>query len=188
MWKQLFDKIKAMLLKLWDLIIHGAQDVDNNSTRIIGTYEQIVADTRNLVLFLRDIPHFEFNPAWKTRVINVPRAQEGINDLLFIIINGFRDKFGEIHSAFQELVAALEGKGPGQQWPDPGNAMGKVVAYVGDLDVAWRAFGRAYHAATDLAGLVDDLKRRIETLDDLFLPQGSTKKTVDIKYRKRNAA
>src|SRR5262249_438618 len=113
------------------------------------------------------------------------RAVDGMNELLFIVIHGFRDRFAEIHVAFHELVTALEGHGPGQQFPDPGNAMGKVVAYVGDLDVAWRAFGRAYHEATNLVEMIDEVKHRIETLDDLFLPQGNRKETVDAHYRKR---
>jgi hypothetical protein len=33
--------------------------------------------------------------------------------------------------------------------------------------------------------LIDDVKRRVETLDDLFLQQGNTKKSVDRHYRKR---
>src|SRR6478736_47735 len=181
----LLDKLRKFLAWLWDKVIHGAVSVDDSSTKIIGTYEQIVADTLNLRDALRDLQRFQFDPMWKTRVTNVPRAIDGMNDLLFIVLHGFRDKFTLIHNAFAELVAAMEGKGPGQHFPDPGNAMGKVVAYVGDLDVAWKAFGRAYHQVTDLVTMLDDVKHRIETLDDLFLPQGSTKKTVDEHYRKR---
>src|SRR5215471_11557065 len=125
MWHDLFDKIKKFLQWLWDKVIHGARDVDNHSTRILSTYEQIVADTLNLRNFLSDLQHFDFDPKWKTRVINVPRAVDGMNELLFIVIHGFRDRFAEIHVAFHELVTALEGHGPGQQFPDPGNAMGK---------------------------------------------------------------
>lgn len=186
MWQHLLNLILDLWHKLVDLVIHGARNVDDNSTKILDTYDQIVVDTRNVVVFLRDLRSFEFDPKFKTRVISVPRAMDAINELLFIIIHGFKDKFGIIHQSFQELVAALEGHGPGQHFPDGNTAMTKVVAYVGDLDVAWKAFGRAYHEVTDLVGMVDDVKHRIETLDDLFLPQGSTKKTVDVHYRKRN--
>jgi hypothetical protein len=166
-------------------VITGARDVDDNSTRIVSTYEQIIVDSKNLVTFLHDLQHFDFNPKWKTRVINVPRAFDAINELFDLLFHGLRDRFQVLENAVTDLKNGLEGKGPGQQFPDGTSAMGKVVSYVGDIDVAWREFGTAYHAAVDLVSLVDQLKQRIETLDDLFLPQDSVKKTVDEHYRKR---
>jgi hypothetical protein len=179
----------AWFQRLWQRLSHavitGAQDVDNNSTKIVSTYESIITDSLNLVVFLRDLEHFNFNPAWKTRVINVPRAGDAINELFDLLFHGLRDRFQVFHNAVLDLKNALEGQGPGQHFPDGNSAMGKVVSYVGDLDVAWRNFGIAYHSAVDLVSLVDQIKQRIETLDDLFLPQSNVKKTVDEHYRKR---
>ncbi len=160
--------------------------MDNNSTKVISTYEGIVADTKNLLISLQDIRHFDFNPKWKTRVINVPRAQDGVNELLDIIFHGIRTRFEELHVAVLALVLTLKGRAPIRgHLPSPNGIMEQAVEYLGDLDVAWKAFGTAYHDAVDLVGILDDVKRRIETLDDLFLPQGNTKITVDEHYRKR---
>ena len=170
---------------LTNFIYHSVLDLDNKSTKIVGTYDQIIADSLNLAQFLRDLKHFDFNPKWKSRVINVPRAADAINELFDILFHGLRDKYFTMHEAVQVLAQALEGQRPGSQFSTGEGAMNAVVIYVGNLDVAWKAFGAAYHDAVDLVGLVDDIKRRIETLDDLFLPQGNPKKTGDFHYRKR---
>ena len=174
------------LRHLWQIIFKTGEQMDDNSTKVISTYEAIVTDTENLIQTLRDLKHFDFDPKWNTRVISVPRAMDSVNELLDIVLHGIRDRFQELHVSVSVLVASLKGRAPIEgHLPDPGGTMARVVEYVGDLDVAWKAFGHAYHDAVDFISLIDDIKQRIETLDDLFLPQNSTKKTVDEHYRKR---
>lgn len=180
----------AWLRRLWiqlvDLITRQSAHAAESQQHVNSTYEQIIEDTVNLINFLRDLEHFDFNPAWKTRVINVPAAFDGINELFDIMFHGLRDRFQTLHVGVLDLLHSLEGHPPIQgHFGDPGGTVTKVVNYIGDAATAWRAFGQAYHAAVDIVSLVDDLKRRIETLDDLFLQQGNPKKTVEKNYRQR---
>jgi hypothetical protein len=41
------------------------------------------------------------------------------------------------------------------------------------------------HDVLTITQMLQDLQQRLETLDDLFLPKGNPKKTVDEHYRKR---
>jgi hypothetical protein len=158
------------------------------ATQQVDVFSQLEADTLNLINSVRNLEHFTFDPKWKTRVINVPRAIEGIQDVFDILIHGFRDKFAELHQAILTLRAALGNANIGHFGsPEPQARLTKVVDWLGALYTALQAFERAYRDATEIVGMVEDVKRRIETLDDLFLPQGSTKTLVDISYRKRNA-
>ncbi len=176
----------AQIKKLWAAVFKLGESADDNSLKILSTYDGIVSDTLNLITALKDLRHFDFDPKWSSRVINVPRAMDAVNELLDILLHGIHDRFQELHVAVTALVLSLKGRPPIQgHLPDPGGTLSKVVDYVGDLDVAWKAFGRAYHDATDFVVLLDDIKRRIETLDDFFLPQGNPKKTVDSHYRQR---
>jgi len=176
----------TQLRRLWDAILRTGAEVDDNTTKVVSTYETIKADTLNLLKDIDDLRHFDFNPQWNTRVISVPKAADAINEIIFTIMHGFRIKFGTLHVAVDVLIAALKGKISGHL-PDPGpsGTLTRVVDYIGDLDVAWKAFGAAYHDAVDLVDTVDDIKRKIETLDVLFLPQGNPKSLVDKHYRQR---
>jgi hypothetical protein len=176
----------AKLRALWDIIARTGETVDDNSLKVVSTYEGIVTDTVNLINFLRDLREFDFDPKFQTRLISVPKAWDAFNELFDIIFHGIRDRFNELHVAVSALVASLKGRSPaGGHFHDPGGTLANVVDYIGDLDVAWKQFGIAYHDAVNLVELIDDVKRRLETLDDLFLPQGNPKKTVDAHYRKR---
>lgn len=178
------------LSRLWhalvDAVFRTTAHAAESATQQVDVFTQLEADTLNLVQAVKDLKHFEFDPKWKTRVINVPRAIEGIQDIFDIVVHGFRDKFSEIHQSILTLKVALEGANIGHfTSPEPQARLTKIVDWFGALYIALQAFEKAYHDATDIVSMVDDVKRRIETLDDLFLPQGNPKIVVDVSYRKR---
>jgi len=140
-------------------------------------------DVTTFVETLRNLKRFDFDPKFKTRVINVPRAYDGINDLFDIIFHGLRDKFDELRHAVETVIATIE------QHPPPGDEGPSGIANVQErlttIKLAIVNFQQAFHNAVQLEQMLVDIKQRLETLDDLFLPQGSTKKTVDKHYRQR---
>lgn len=176
------DWFRSLGHALWT----GAKDVDDHSTRVLSTWDRIQEDTETLAEDLRDLKKFTFDPKWNTRVILVPRAIEGFQEMFDIIFHGLRDKYFELFQSVLTLKTALSG----QQHhlptnPEGAGIMTSIVDTVGNLSVAWTKFGDAYHEATQLLDMIDDVKQRIETLDDLFLPQDKPRKMVTEPRKKR---
>ena len=167
-------------------LVHGPADVDQKTDSVLDLWDTLHRDTLNLVNALKDIPKFDFDPKWNSRVINVPRAIEGIREVFDIMTHGFHEKFAELMQAILTLKNALHDTVHHlPQNPEGAAIVTKIVNQVGAGVTALVAFQKAYTKVTDIAQMLDDIKRRIETLDDLFLPQGNPKKVVDEHYRKR---
>jgi hypothetical protein len=174
------------LRHLWSILVdavlrtsaHAAESVEQH----LDVYSRLETDTLNLMNAVRDLKHFEFNPKWKTRVILVPQAIQGIQEVFDIVVHGLRDKFAQLYQAIQTLKAALHAPPPS---PDPQGNLARIVNVIGQIDVALQSFEAAYRQVTELAQMIDDVKHRIETLDDLFLQQGNTRKWVTEKLRQR---
>jgi hypothetical protein len=155
-------------------------------TGIFDAYFSIKDDMVAFVKTLDQFKHFEFKPEWKTRVINVPRAYDGINELFDIVVHQLKDRGQELRDVVQEIVNIVqEQRGPP---PDDGaGGIANVQTKMATVKLAMVKLKTAMHKFLEIEQMLADVKARTETLDDLFLPQGSTKKTVDIRYRKRNA-
>ena len=155
----------------------------DSETGIFDAYFSIKDDVEAAVRTLEDFKHFDFNPAWKNRVINVPRAIDGINDVADIIVHGFKDKFIELRDVVREIVSLIgEQRGP----PEEGaGGLANVQSKLATVKLVTIRLKAAMHNVLELEQMLSDMKQRVETLEDLFLPQGSTKKTVDEHYRKR---
>ena len=152
-------------------------------TGAFSAFFSIKDDVTAFVANLRGFQHFEFDPKFKTRVINVPRAYEAINDLFDIILHGLRDKFQDLAQAVETVVNTIEQHNPpGEEGP---SGIANVQERMTTIKLAIVDFQKAFHIALDIEQTLLDVKQRVETLEDLFLPQGSTKKTVDAHYRKR---
>ncbi len=171
--KRLGHSISSLFLKAVDA-----------ETGIFDAYFSIRDDVEAAVRTLRDFEKFEMAPAWKTRVISVPRVVENVQNITDIIVHGFRDKFEELHGSIAEIVNLVgEQRGPP---PDDGaGGIADVQSKLATLKLASIRFKDAMHQVLDLITMLDDLKHQFENLESLFLPQGSTKKTVDEHYRKR---
>lgn len=174
------------LRRMGSAIANGNDAAEHHTDNILDLWDTLHRDTLNLINDLNDLKHFDFDPKWSTRVINVPRAVDGIQEVFDIIKNGLKERFGELFQAIETLKNALHDTVHHLPTnPDGGGIVTAIVDKFGATYVALTAFQKAYTKVTDIVEMIDNVKRRIETLDDLFLPQGSTKKTVDEHYRKR---
>lgn len=133
---------------------------------------------------LQDFSHFDFAPKFKTRVISVPRAIDGAEELWDEIRNGLIQKFTTIVDDAQNLVASIKAIPPRV----PGEPILQRTALILSFIHATNdEIAQLIRNVLDFTATIDDIKQRIETLDDLFLPQGSLKTSGDFHYRKRNA-
>jgi hypothetical protein len=128
--------------------------------------------------------HFDFDPDFKTRVISVPRGIEGMQDLWLTIREDLLQKFLDIKDHVESVLNQIHNLPPNP----PGTPILQRTALVLSFIHALNSdLARLIREIMDLTGIVDDIRNRIETLDDLFLPSNSRKRVVDISYRKRNA-
>lgn len=179
---KILDELKALLHLLAGLFT-SAVDAE---TGVFDAFFHIQDDVHAFVLNVRQFERFDFNPQWKTRVISLPAAWDSIQDLIELIFHGFRDKFIELERAVTVVVNVL--KDSTGRVPDEGpSGIANVQAKLATMKLAMVHFQQAFHAALELETMALDLKQRLESLDDIFLPQGSSKTVVDISYRKRNA-
>lgn len=183
----LVDFFSNLWHALVDAVLRTSAHAAESAVQQVDVFSKLEADTLNLINSINDLKHFRFDPKWKTRVISAPRAVDGIQEIFDLVVHGIRDKFSELHQSLITLRAALEGHSIGHFGGsvEPAGRLTKVVDWIGAVYVGLQAFEAAYKSATDLVNIIDDVKQRIETLDDLFLPQGNPKTTVDISYRKR---
>lgn len=163
-------------------------------TDVFTKTKSLFSDVENLITnaetVINDIKTFSINPKWNSRVIVAPRVIERIQELYDVptrIINDVRDlvkllkeKVNVAETPDIEEVKSLDG------------APSKLLK-VGEKILGWAtliidALISIESAVADLNDIVDALKTTLEDLnglDALFLPQTSTKKTVDKHYRSR---
>jgi len=132
---------------------------------------------------LRDFTRFEFNPRFKTRVINVPRGMEGLNDLYHTIRDDLINKLEEVVQTVEGLRRDIQNGG---SLHEPGeNALQSATNFLSDIHAFLLRMGDAVVKIVEVSSILRDIKDRIESADDLFLPQGNPKSTVDKHYRAR---
>jgi len=179
-----WDWLKRLWHALVDAVLRTSAHAAESIEQHVDVFSRIEADTRNLINAVRDLEKFDFDPKWNTRVILVPKAIEGIQDIFDLVIHGFRDKFEELYQAVLTLKAALHAP---PKSPEPQGMLTNITIIFGQLDKALQTFEIAYKKLTDIVQMLDDVKHRIETLDDLFLQQGNSRRweTVHIRSRVR---
>jgi hypothetical protein len=180
--RRILAELQAILRSLGNLFT-SAVDAE---TGIFDAFFTIQDDVHAFVANLDQFARFDFDPKWKTRVISLPAAWDSIFDLVDIITHGFKDKFVELERSVQTLTNTLQQRGIRQ--PDEGpSGIANVQERLAAIKLAVVNFQQAFHTALEIQQMALDVKNRLESLDDLFLPQTSAKRVVDIKYRKRNA-
>jgi hypothetical protein len=126
----------------------------------------------------------DFNPKFKTRVISIPSAIEGVQELWDEIRSGLLDKFIQLAAEFSDLLKSIKTIPPRA----PGEPILQRTALILQFIHATNTeIASIVRQLLDLATIINDIKNRIETLDDLFLANNSKRTTVDVAYSKRNA-
>jgi hypothetical protein len=130
----------------------------------------------------KDFSHFDFDPRFATRVISGDRAIEGAQDLWETIRGDLLDKFNNIVAEAEELpglLKSLPARGPGEPLLQH-TALVIQVIHAGNEKVA-----KLVRDVFDFTQTIDAIKQRIESLDDLFLPQTNKRIVISEKTRQR---
>jgi len=168
----LLDALKGTVMAL----DHAYLGVGDFVTTMTTAFYQMGSD-------LRQFSTFDFNPKFKTRVVSIPRAIDGGNDLYHTIKDDLLHKLEDVVQTVEGLRRDITNGG---SLHEPGeNALQSASNFLADIHAFLLRMGDAVTKIVEVATILADIKQRIETLDDLFLPQGKPKITVDKHYRSR---
>jgi hypothetical protein len=169
--KSVFSAIGAFLGSFFSDIGEAQDDI----TQMVADFKEIKA---NVQVEIDKIKNFQFEPRFKSRVINVPRAFDGIHDFVSLIKDDLVDKFEDIIDPLKDLVQVLKAEAQTFTDQDKPSAMARSASTVHSAITALHLARNAMDAAKDFSELATNITDRIETLDDLFLPQNNPKKKV----------
>jgi hypothetical protein len=161
-------------------IIAGLDDAFLGVGKMLTTIIQAVQSTEQL---LSDVKHFKFKPDWKHRVISIPAAEKGINDLWNEITKGLLGKAKEILQTIETFksLSALPTF-------DPEAKVAGVFQKLQNLHTFIVLFGDTVAKFVDLTETLDHITKSIEHLDALFLTQQNKQHRVTGPHRTRKVA
>lgn len=146
--------------------------------RIFESIETLVTDTdvfyQNVRLELRHIQQFQFDPKWKNRVINVPKAVNATRDMIVDLID-------EVRGAFESLVSNLKAIRSEFGTAIPGERGGGVIHLLDRLNKIRQIIVEIDEGIKALDTFLDALRtvrEQIEGLDSLFLQQGNLRRYI----------
>jgi methyl-accepting chemotaxis protein len=162
----------------------SSNDVVDDINHIVTTVQASVLNIKNEI---EAVKNFEFDPAWETRVINVPRAISAIQDLKERLFDDFRQRLETLVEPIHELSLILHQEAA----PDVGDpqhavsAISKGAVKLNEIVTMIHQLRDAIDTVADFIDLFSELREDLETLDLLFLPQGKPKQWVTAHYKKR---
>ncbi len=186
------------LRKLWRIISQLLGAILHFVVNAFTHYDQVVDDINAIMTRyahaketiqkeIAELRKFQFNPAWKTRVINVPAAIERTQELQARILDDFQNRLRQIVEPVHELTLILKQESA----PNPGDptgavsALSKTEAKLGEVVVMIHQVRIAFDSVTEFVDLFSELRKDVETLDVIFLQQKNPRKWSTEHLRKR---
>ena len=161
------QSIIGELKKIIDVVLH-IRDYT------VGVVEDVTALIQEITAEVDAIKNFKFQPAWKNRVISVPRVIDNVQALIAlpgIVISAVKDLISNVRSRITatEAAEAVEEVIPGL-----GQAAG-IVTLICEILIIIKG------SVADLKTVVDAIKtvrKDVEDLDLIFLPNRNPRKIV----------
>jgi hypothetical protein len=182
----LFKTIAGFLSAIWHFIVQSfthydqvVSDVENIHARFLAI-KQAVQSERDA------IKAFKFNPAWSSRVINVPAAFNAIQELRGSVLDDFRAKLDVIIEPLHEFLLIFKTEQVEQGSPQEAvSALSKAEVKLGQVVTLLHQVSEAMTELSDFAQLFSDLRSNVEHLDALFLSQSNPRRIETLKIKRR---
>lgn len=182
----LLSAIQAVLgaiARFFGSLFQAEVNIVDNLHRIVEAFDETKDSIEREV---QKIKEFKFDPKWKTRVISVPQAVDQIKDLVDTVVAGFKDKIAEIRAPIHDLSLIFKAEAlESQSIADQPSKLAKVGVKIDEIATMIDDLADAMESVKDMAELFEKITEDIQSLDEVFLPQGKTKQLVDVSYRKR---
>lgn len=173
--KDLLSELGALAAAVGKFLLEfftSSNEISSDISTIIADAQELKASLEREVQALKD---FEFDPQWKTRVINVPKAIDQIKALVEKIAQTFGGKFQQILQPFKDLHTLLQQEAAPDPLGDKPSALVQASVKYGHIVVAVHSLATAMDDIKDMASLFEELTNDIKTLDTIFLQQGNSR-------------
>lgn len=147
---------------------------------ILNLVEETITDGFQLSENIRsEVNHFKnlkFNPAFKNRVINAPRAVESTRDFIHQMIEQVSTSF---HALISNLRAIHFAEEAGTIAGGAGGRGGGVLKILEDINKIKDVIGEIrafFQSMNSFVDAVRQVRDELETLETIFLPQGNLRR------------
>jgi hypothetical protein len=169
--------VKSIALGIIGDIVSG---IDKAFFGFTDVFDALVEASEQAKNELQSFKNFDFNPDFKTRVISVPIAVQAAEDLWQSFRVNLIDKLEQIAREVEELPGILKSlpkRGPGEP------LLQHTALVVQVIHASNEKIAALIRQVLDFTSTVDDIKLRLETLDDLFLQQKNPRQGRDPRRR-----
>ena len=172
----------SSFFNVWDVSVDDFEAIAADFTEIKANVQSEIAKLQKL-----------HNPAWKTRVINVPKAMEAVHDLIETVRDDLFGRAEDCITPLHDLVLVWKSeKAAIESSLDKPNAMVRASSFLHSVETAIHQVRSAMDAAKDVTELANEITDKLNGLDLIFLQQGNPrvrlKKTISARVGKLHAA
>ena len=172
----------------WDTIKNIFGAIGSFLSSLFSAEQEVVGNVQHLIQSLQDardkigaeveeIKNFKFDPKWKTRVINVPRAFKAFQQLKGEIFDDFRERLGKLQTPFDTFKGIFDTTSDADAG-DKIAGLNKAAVKVHQLAVLIQQLDQAMDEIVNFIDFFSRLRDEAEHLDDLFLQQGNSRQRL----------
>jgi hypothetical protein len=165
--KTVLSAIGSFLSSFFDVWSVSTDDLSQIHTDFTELEQNVQAE-------ITKIKNFSFEPKWKTRVINVPKAIEAVHDIVELIRDDLFTSLKDVVDPIHELVLIYQTeKAELQSSMDKPNGLARAASFLHAVETAIHQVRTAMDAAKDVTELGLQITDKLNGLDLLFLQQGN---------------
>lgn len=143
-------------------------NVVDNITGIVANYRTGRSQIEDGVERLKN---FQFDPRWKTRVINVPIAIEAIVALYDEVFGDFKERLGQIIEPVHQLQLIFHADKEQAGLTEVPSGLSRTAVKIDEIATMIAQIKTATDTALTFTQAFDDIIINLETLDAIFLGQ-----------------
>lgn len=179
--ENLFSSLFGAATRFFGSLFQAEANIVENLHQIVVKFDETKA---NIAAEVEKLKSFEFNPHWKSRVINVPAAIDQIRTLAETVVDAFKGKFEVLIAPIHDLSLIFKQ----EQVPsgtDQPSALAKTAVKIDEISTMIAQLATAMEAVANMTEVFKTVTDQIESLDALFLSQGNAQKKQLLTIRKR---
>lgn len=178
----LFRSIIGAAGRFFDSLFQSEIHIVDNLQHIVDKFNETKLSIEHEVKLIRE---FEFDPHWKSRVINVPIAIEQIKTLVSHVADTFKGKLETLKAPIHDLSLIFKAEAAPASDQEKPSAIARAAVKVDEIATMIDQLAKAMDVIADFTHLAEDITKEIQNLDSLFLSQGRTQKKQTLTIRKR---
>jgi hypothetical protein len=190
--KNLWDELTTVLSVIGTFLSSFFNVWEVSTTDLEQIHTDFTELQQNVKAEVEKIKTFSFQPKWRTRVINVPKALEAVHDIVELIRDDLFTAFQDVVDPIHDLVLLYNTeKAQLQSSMDKPNGLVRASSFLHSVETAIHQVRTAMDAAKDVTELSLEITDKLNGLDLLFLQQGNPrvrlKKTISARQGKLHA-